>query len=299
MKKIMKKAGMALLAGILGAGVLAGCGSSGDSDKLIRIASKDLTENEIVTEIYALALEDAGYKVERKFNISSSVIHVSITSDEIDIYPEYTGTGLLTVLGMDPLTDEQEVYDTVKEAYDKQYQLTWLEYSAANDGQGLAIRTEAAEKYGISTISDLQQHAGELKFASQGEFDERSDGIPALEAVYGPFEWKSSNIYSNALKYQVLENDEADVAPVYTTEGRLVEEQFTLLEDDKHVWPPYNLAPVVRNDVLEEHPDIADILNKISAEFTTENITGLNAKVEIDKEEYADVAREFYESIKK
>ncbi len=295
----MKKAGMALLAGILGAGVLAGCGSSGDSDKLIRIASKDLTENEIVTEIYALALEDAGYKVERKFNISSSVIHASITSDEIDIYPEYTGTGLLTVLGMDPLTDEQEVYDTVKEAYDKQYQLTWLEYSAANDGQGLAIRTEAAEKYGISTISDLQQHAGELRFASQGEFDERSDGIPALEAVYGPFEWKSSNIYSNALKYQVLENDEADVAPVYTTEGRLVEEQFTLLEDDKHVWPPYNLAPVVRNDVLEEHPDIADILNKISAEFTTENITGLNAKVEIDKEEYADVAREFYESIKK
>ncbi len=299
MKKIMKKAGMALLAGILGAGGLAGCGSSGDSDKLIRIASKDLTENEIVTEIYALALEDAGYKVERKFNISSSVIHASITSDEIDIYPEYTGTGLLTVLGMDPLTDEQEVYDTVKEAYDKQYQLTWLEYSAANDGQGLAIRTEAAEKYGISTISDLQQHAGELRFASQGEFDERSDGIPALEAVYGPFEWKSSNIYSNALKYQVLENDEADVAPVYTTEGRLVEEQFTLLEDDKHVWPPYNLAPVVRNDVLEEHPDIADILNKISAEFTTENITGLNAKVEIDKEEYADVAREFYESIKK
>ena len=248
MKKIMKKAGMALLAGILGAGVLAGCGSSGDSDKLIRIASKDLTENEIVTEIYALALEDAGYKVERKFNISSSVIHASITSDEIDIYPEYTGTGLLTVLGMDPLTDEQEVYDTVKEAYDKQYQLTWLEYSAANDGQGLAIRTEAAEKYGISTISDLQQHAGELRFASQGEFDERSDGIPALEAVYGPFEWKSSNIYSNALKYQVLENDEADVAPVYTTEGRLVEEQFTLLEDDKHVWPPYNLAPVVRTE---------------------------------------------------
>ncbi|MEH2943015.1 glycine betaine ABC transporter substrate-binding protein [Lachnospiraceae bacterium KK002] len=299
MKKMMKRAGTLLLAGVLGMGVLAGCGSSGDSDKLIRIASKDLTENEIVTEIYALALEDAGYKVERKFNISSSVIHTTITSDEIDVYPEYTGTGLLTVLGMEPLTDEQEVYDTVKEAYDRQYQLTWLDYSAANDGQGLAIRTETAEKYGISTISDLQQHAGELRFASQGEFDERSDGIPALEAVYGPFEWKSSNIYSNALKYQVLENDEADVAPVYTTEGRLVEEQFTLLEDDKHVWPPYNLAPVIRNDVLEEHPDIADILNKISAEFTTENITGLNAKVEIDKEEYTDVAKEFYESIKK
>ena len=107
------------------------------------------------------------------------------------------------------------------------------------------IRTAAAEQYGIRTISDMQKYASQLRFASQGEFDQRADGIPALEAAYGELNWKSSKVYDNSLKYQVLENDEADVSPAYTTEGRLTEEQFTLLEDDKQVWPPYNLAPVV------------------------------------------------------
>ena len=93
----------------------------------------------------------------------------------------------------------------------------------------------------------------------------------------------------------MLGNDEADVAPAYTTEGRLTEEQFTLLEDDKQVWPPYNLAPVVQTKVLDAQPDIKDILNAVSAEFTTENITELNAKVDIDGEEYTDVAKDFYE----
>ena len=134
----------------------------------------------IVSEVYSLALEDAGYEVERIFDIAGSIIHTSLINDEIDMYPEYTGTALLSILGMDVITDPQEVYDTVKEEYEKQFQLTWLDYSQANDGQGLAIRTSVAEKLGIKTISDLQKHASELRFASQGEFDEREDGIPAL-----------------------------------------------------------------------------------------------------------------------
>jgi osmoprotectant transport system substrate-binding protein len=218
---------------------------------------------------------------------------------EIDLYPEYTGTGLISILQMEALTDPQEVYDTVKAAYEEQFQLTWLDYAAANDGQGLFISRAASDEYGITTISQLQEHAGELRFASQGEFNEREDGLPGLEKVYGPFEWKSSKVYDNGLKYEVVENGEADVSPAYTTEGRLVEtDKFLLLEDDKQVWPPYNLAPVVRDEVLEEHPDIADVLNSISAQLDTETVTQLNARVDIDKEEYEDVAREFYESIK-
>ena len=104
-------------------------------------------------------------------------------------------------------------------------------------------------------------------------------------------------MYDNSLKYEVLANDEADVSPAYTTEGRLTEDQFTLLEDDKQVWPPYNLAPVVRNSILDDNADIADVLNQVSAEFTTENITALNAQVDIDGEEYTDVAKDFYETI--
>lgn len=273
--------------------------SGGKGSSVIRVGSKDFTEGMIVSEIYALALEDAGYNVERVFDIAGSVIHTSIVNDEIDLYPEYTGTGLLSILGMDLITDPQKVYDTVKEEYEKQFQLTWLDYAQANDGQGLIIRTETAERLGIKNISDLQKHAGELRFASQGEFNEREDGIPALEKVYGKFGWKSSKVYDNGLKYQVLSSDEADVAPAYTTEGQLSDKKkFTLLEDDKKVWPPYNLAPVVRDDVLKENPDIADILNEISGKMDTESITNLNAQVDVEKEDYEDVALDYYESIK-
>jgi osmoprotectant transport system substrate-binding protein len=298
----MKKSVMKILGAILILSVATGlvaCGKSSSGDKAkIRVGSKDFTENLIVGEIYALALEDAGYDVERVPNIASSVIHTSLVNDEIDLYPEYTGTGLLSILQMGIITDPKEVYNTVKSEYEKRFNLEWLDYSAANDGQGLVIRTDVATKLGIKTISDLQSHASEIRFASQGEFDKREDGIPGLEKVYGQFKWKSSKVYANGLKYEVLSNDEADVAPAYTTEGQLVKDEFTLLEDDKQVWPPYNLAPVIRKSVLDAHTDIANTLNKISASLDTKKITKLNAAVDVDKREYEEVAKEYYESIK-
>lgn len=269
------------------------------SSTTIRVGSKDFTENLVIAEIYALALEDNGYTVDRVSNISSSLIHNSIVNDEIDLYPEYTGTGLLSVLGEDMETDPEKVYKTVKKEYEKQFNLTWLDYALANDSQGLVIRTEVANSLNIKTISDLQAHASELRFASQGEFDEREDGLPGLEKTYGTFNWQSSKVYDNSLKYSVLENDEADVTPAYTTEGQLVStDKFTLLEDDKQFWPPYNLAPVVRDNILDDNPDIKTILNHISAKLDTETVTELNAKVDVDGQEYTDVAKEYYDSIK-
>ncbi len=269
------------------------------SSTTIRVGSKDFTENLVIAEIYALALEDNGYTVERVSNISSSLIHNSIVNDEIDLYPEYTGTGLLSVLGEDMETDPEKVYKTVKKEYEEQFNLTWLDYASANDSQGLVIRTEVANSLNIKTISDLQAHASELRFASQGEFDEREDGLPGLEKTYGTFNWQSSKVYDNSLKYSVLENDEADVTPAYTTEGQLVStDKFTLLEDDKQFWPPYNLAPVVRDNILDDNPDIKTILNNISAKLDTETVTELNAKVDVDGQEYTDVAKEYYDSIK-
>lgn len=269
------------------------------SSTTIRVGSKDFTENLVIAEIYALALEDNGYTVERVSNISSSLIHNSIVNDEIDLYPEYTGTGLLSVLGEDMETDPEKVYKTVKKEYEEQFNLTWLDYASANDSQGLVIRTEVANSLNIKTISDLQAHASELRFASQGEFDEREDGLLGLEKTYGTFNWQSSKVYDNSLKYIVLENDEADVTPAYTTEGQLVStDKFTLLEDDKQFWPPYNLAPVVRDNILDDNPDIKTILNNISAKLDTETVTELNAKVDVDGQEYTDVAKEYYDSIK-
>lgn len=283
---------------------ITGCGNknntgSGNKNTTIRVGTKDFTENLIVGELYALALENAGYKVERVPNIAGSIIHMSIVNNKIDLYPEYTGTGLLAILKMKPLTNPEEVYQIVKDEYKKQFQITWLTYSKANDGAGLVIRTDVAKRLGITTISDLQKHAHELRFASQGEFDQREDGIPALKKMYGEFNWRSSKVYDNGLKYEVLKNNEAEVAPAYTTEGQLVNtNEFTLLEDDKHVWPPYNLAPVIRDNVINAHPDIADVINKVSATLDTKTVTALNAKVDVEKKEYEKVAKEYYESIK-
>ncbi|MDR1043227.1 MAG: hypothetical protein LBL54_04910, partial [Clostridiales Family XIII bacterium] len=204
--------------------------ASGDP---VRIGSKDFTENLVLGELYALALEDkGGIPVERKFSLASAAVHTALVDDEIDLYPEYTGTGLLSVLQLPLETDPQKVYDTVKKEYADQFNLVWLAYGAANDSQGLVVTKEASDKYGLTTISDLQKNAKDIRFLSQGEFDEREDGIPALEAAYGPFDWKSSVVIDNALKYTAMKNGEGDAAPAYTTEGYLVDPDFVLLEDD-------------------------------------------------------------------
>lgn len=297
MKLTTKKlTALVLVLGMLLAVLLTGCSSKKSS--AIVVGSKNFTENLILAEIYALALEDNGFTVERKLNLNGSTVHTSIVNDEIDLYPEYTGTGLLSVLQLPMETDPQKVYDTVKAAYADQFDITWLDYSPANDGQGLVITRRAADAYHISTISDLQAKSENIRFASQGEFDEREDGIPGLTKAYGPFSFQSSKTYDNALKYQILKNNEADVAPAYTTEGQLTDtENFLLLTDDKQFWPPYNVAPIVRNDTLTENEGLADVLNKLAPFITTETITALNAKVDLDQQEYEEVAAEYYASI--
>ena len=278
---------------------LVSCGNSSSKTDTIKVGSKDFTESLIVSEIYADALEDNGYTVERVQNIASSVIPQSIETGEVDIYPEYTGTALLSIFNLTLETDPDKVYDTIKKAYEDGGVLTVLDYAQANDSAGIAVKTSVAKEYNIYTISDLQKNADKIRFASQGEFDEREDGIVGLEKVYGPFNFASSTVYDNSLKYQVLENDEADATPAYTTEGQLVNtDKFTVLEDDKHFWPPYNLVPVVRQDVLDANPEIADIINKVDATLDTQTVIKLNAKVDIDGEDYAQVAKDYYDSIK-
>lgn len=270
----------------------------GDSEDAIRVGSKDFTESLIVSEIYALALEDAGYSVERKQNIAGSVVHTAITSDEIDLYPEYTGTGLLSVLQMDMMSDPDEVYNTVKDAYEEQFQITWLDSTAVNNRQGIAIRADVAEQYNIYTMSDLQREAEHVRFCSQGEFEYREDGIPGLEKAYGPYKFADINVYDSGIKYQILEQNEEDACPGYSTDAQLADkEKFTYLDDDKNFWPPYYLAPIVRDDVLEAHPEIAEILNAVSAKLDTETMISLNAKVDIDQMEYEEVAKEFFETV--
>lgn len=289
-----------LLAGIVVSGLVVDQQNGSNGNAVVRIGSKDFTESQILGEIYALALEDNGYQVERTFNISGLLVHPSLLNEEIDLYPEYTGTGLLSILKLPRMDDPEAVYQTVKKAYAEKFNITWLDYAQATDGQGIVVRTDVAEKLGIRTISDLQKHAHEIRFASQGKFDAREDGFPGMEKTYGKFDWISSTVYDNSLKYPVLENNEADATPAYTTEGQLVnKDKFRLLEDDKRCWPPYNIAPVIRTSFLDDHPDIAGILNAISAHLTTDKMTEMNAKVDVDGENYKDVAKAFYDSLPK
>lgn len=274
--------------------ILVACGSN---DETIQVGSKDFTESLLVSEIYALALEDNGYEVERIQSIASSVIPQSLESGEIDLYPEYTGTSLMTIFNLPLQTDPDAVAETIREEYEA-IGLTTLDYAPANNAQGIAIRTDAAEELGIATISDFQANAGEIRFASQGEFDLREDGLVGLAEVYGEFNFADSTVYDNSLKYQILRSDEADATPAYTTDGQLVNtDEFLVLEDDKNFWPPYNLVPVINQEVLEANPDIADILNAINADLTTEQVIELNAAVDIDGREYEEVAAEYYESL--
>lgn len=292
----MKKAKNIMTLLVLVSLVLVGC-TSGASGDTIKIGSKDFTESLIVSEIYALALEENGYSVERVPSIASSVIPQAIENAEIDLYPEYTGTALLSIFNLPMDTDPDSVAETIRNAYEEGGELTTLEYAPANDSQGIAITTAASEEYGIDTISDLQANAENIRFASQGEFEEREDGLEGLEEVYGEFNFESITVYDNSLKYQVLSSDEADATPAYTTEGQLSNtDMYKVLEDDQ-LWPPYNLVPIVRQDVLEANPDIETIINDINATLDTQTVVDLNASVDIDGQDYMEVAEEYYNSI--
>jgi osmoprotectant transport system substrate-binding protein len=264
----------------------------------VQIGSKDFTENLILGEIYALALEDHGIPVQRRLGLSSAVVHEALIGGDVDLYPEYTGTGLLTVLRLPLETDPQKVFDIVKREYAEQFDVVWLDKAPANNSQGIVITREASERYNITNISDFQREAHKLRFASQGEFDVREDALPLLREVYGPIDFKSSTIFDNALKYEVLRSGNADAAPAYTTEGQLTDPDFVLLIDDKQAWPPYNIAPVIRAEALEAFPDIASILNAVSADLTSEIMTELNAKVDVDGQEFAEVAYNYFQSIR-
>ena len=287
-----------ILAGAALVSLTACQGGNGSDDKTILVGSKGFTENLILSELYALALEDAGFHVEREFEVSNAVIHEALCNGEIDLYPEYTGTALMTILGEPMMTDPQEVYDTVKDMYASRYDLDVLDMSPASDGNSLAIRKDTAEEYGIRTISDLQANADKIRFGSTSDFYEREDGMLGLEKVYGEFDFASENSFDNSLKYQVMESDEVDCVPAYTTDAQLSSGDFVLLEDDKGLWPPYNVIPVARQEIIDEYPEAAEAINELSAQIDTATLTKLNARLDVNKEEYDDVAADFYETLK-
>ncbi|HZG59247.1 MAG TPA: glycine betaine ABC transporter substrate-binding protein [Anoxybacillus sp.] len=279
--------------------ILSACSSENTDSKTgsketVRIGSKNFTESLILGEMYALALEIAGYKVERKLNLGGTLVaHEALKSGDIDMYPEYIGTGLINILKLPAKSEAKEVYDIVSKNYKEKFNLIWLEPTQVNDSQGLVTTKKVAEKYNLYTISQLANLAPQLRMAAVPEFEEREDGLKGLKKFYGGFNFKSINLYDYGVKYRVLLNDEADVTVGFTTDGDLTNPDLVLLQDDKKFWPPYFVAPVVRADILQKDPGIEAVLNEVSSKIDSKKMQQLNAKVDIKKREYTEVAKEF------
>lgn len=281
------------LALLAAAPLVVSCGGGGSD--AVKVGSKNFTEELILGELYAQSLEHAGLQVVRKLNLGTTDIAMAaLKRGEIDLYPEYTGTAYLDVLKQPPDGDAQRVYRAVKAAYEKQFGLVWLEPAPMNDTQALATTQTVAGRYALGRLSDLAAKANELRLGAVTEFLKRADGLPGLQKRYGGFHFKQVKIVDNGLKYQALEHGDVDVILAFTTEGPLKANNLVVLEDDKHLFPPDQVAPVVRKALLDAKPAVAQPLNKLAPLLTNEVMQNLNLQVDgPQKREPADVARDF------
>jgi osmoprotectant transport system substrate-binding protein len=281
------------LVAILALATSCGTSGSGSGNKQVAIGSKGFTEQLIVAEMAAALLEDAGYKVDRKLNLSTTQIcHDALTKGDINMYIEYTGTGLLSVLNLPPQSEPQAVYDTVKKEYASRFQLAWLQPWGFNDTYALVMKKDKAEQLGIKKISDLQGKANNLILGSGGEFFTRPDGLPGLQTAYG-IKFKEDRGMDPGIMYQAVAGGQVDVIAGFSTDGRIPTLGLVVLEDDKKFFPPYFAAPVVRQDTLDKNAGMADLLNKLAGKIDDKTMAALNAQVDQDKKEPAEVAKAF------
>jgi osmoprotectant transport system substrate-binding protein len=261
----------------------------------VKVGSKNFTEELILGELYAQSLEHAGIGVTRRLNLGTTDIAMAaLQRGEIDVYPEYTGTALLNVLHLPGESDRAKAYRTVKDAYAKKYGLTWLAPAPMNDTQALATTQTVAAQYSLGKLSDLAPKAAALRLGTVPEFLSRSDGLPGLRKRYGGFAFKQVKIVDNGLKYQALAHGDVDVVVAFSTEGQLKADSLIVLEDDKHLFPAYQVAPVVRKAALDANPGLAPALDKLSPLLTDDVMQNLNLQVDgPQKREPADVARDF------
>jgi osmoprotectant transport system substrate-binding protein len=258
----------------------------------VRVGSKNFTEQFVLAEIYAQALEAAGIKVERKVNLGGTLIaHKALEEKEIDFYPEYTGTMLLAVLKQETMTDRKAVYDKVKAEYAAKG-LVVLNETPFQNTYNMVVRPETAAQYKLETLSDLTKVSKELKLGAGPEFRDRKDGIPGLKAKYG-MEFKEDLQLAIGLRYQALRNDQVQIVNGYSTDGMISAMKLKRLKDDKNLWPPYYLVPVVRKDALDANPKIAEVLNRVSALLDEASMAEMNYRVDGEKMEPKDVARDF------
>lgn len=258
----------------------------------IKVGSKNFTEQFVVAEMYAAALESAGFKVDRKINLGGTLIaHKALTTGEIDVYPEYTGTALNAVVKGQVKADPVAVYNEVKAFYEKEHQVTWLKPSGINNGYAMLVRPDTAAQHKLKTLSDAAKVGSSLVVGAGPEFADRPDGQPGLKKTYG-LEFKEFKQFGTlVLRYDALANKQVDMINGFATDWQIAAKKFVALDDDKGLFPPYYLAPAIRMDTLAKNPKVGEILVAVGASLDNATMRELNRKVEVDKDEPRDVAK--------
>jgi osmoprotectant transport system substrate-binding protein len=274
--------------------VLASCGVGGSgSGATINVGTKDFAEEYIVGNMYKLLLEDAGFKVNLKTDLQTAAAQAAMVSKDLDLYPEYTGTGLVTVLKLPAQSDPAATYKAVADGYKQQFNFVWLDPAPMNNTNAFAMTQERSAALGIKTLSDMIAKANQIVLIGTAECPEREDCLKGLKKAYGNFTLKEYKAGDPGLRYQAIISGQADVALAFSTDGEIAQYNLVVLKDDKNFFPNYALAPVVRQEVLDKNPKIKDTLNKLAPKLTNEAMQKLNAQVTADKKEPAAVAKQF------
>jgi osmoprotectant transport system substrate-binding protein len=276
------------------AGIIAACVALSSHAQGVRVGSKNFTEQFIVAEIYAQALENAGIKAQTRTNLGATLIaHAALLNGDIDLYPEYTGTAMAHVVKGDLSGTPEQTYDTVKSYYERNLHLTLLAPTHINNGYAIVVLPATAAKYALKTLTDLGPASKNLSFGAEGSFADRSDGLPGMARVYGIHFKDFRNLAKLGIRYSALTSGNIDVSFGFTTDWQIAQDKLIVLDDDKHLFPPYFLVPVIRQDTLARNPRIGEVLNRVSALLTNDNMRSMNAAVERDKQEPKDVATQF------
>lgn len=245
----------------------------------ITVGSKLDPEAQLLGQMYILLLQKAGYTVNSKLALGQTpIVFAALQSGAIDLYPEFTGTGL-NILKVQSAYDPQKDYDTVKNGFEQQYHITWLDQAPLNDGYALCTSQAESQKLGgVTTLTQLASHVPQLTLATQ------SDGVDffnALKPTYGfdTTSFKSVQKVSYALGFAAVKSGAAQVTECYTTDGSVTTQGFIFLQDDKHGFTEFHPAPIVRDSVLQSDPGIAPALNKLAPFLTTDVSINLQNQV--------------------
>jgi len=264
-----------------------------NSGTTITVGSKNFTEQKVLGEIYAQAFEAAGYTVEKQLNLGDEKTALAaLEGGDIDAYPEYTGTALLSFFGVqaDKLPkDPNAAYEQAREGFAEK-NLTAFEPTPFTSSNEVAVTQETAEENDLRTISDLEPVAGEFTMYGSPECRQRLDCLLGLQEVYG-LEFQKFVPVDIALRHEVLTKGQADVSIVFTTDPQIERENFVLLEDDMDMFPPYNSTLVMRNEIAEQGgAAMEEVVTMVNEGLTDEAMQELNARVDLDKQTPEEVA---------